>query len=57
MKKIKYPTPKKLKEWASQFTSIQWGFLCENQDFLDIVTVNTETAQVLANNLLKEFKE
>ena len=46
------PNPKELKAFARRFDAEQWGFLCQNQEFLDSFTENLEKTAPLAEKIL-----
>ena len=45
---------KSLKKWANQFTEKEWGQLCANKDFNDILLEDAELAMDVAETILNK---
>ncbi|MEK6883719.1 MAG: hypothetical protein AABY22_29090 [Nanoarchaeota archaeon] len=52
-----YPSVKKVKEFAKQFTKNQWQTLCSNKQFIDLLMEDSEKSKILAVEILYKKKE
>lgn len=50
------PTPVQMKKFATQFSKEEWELLCDSKGFMDTITTDLVTCQLVANNILERFR-